>query len=259
MTSSNAAATSSNPSSIDIGPAAADLSAADKHAHEVLAALAHELRNSLAAFTSSLPLLEQHPARDEGERVAREIVRRQTAQLRQLADTLVAARKSGAAAGNMESSVEASLPAERQKRAAAAEETRPAQPATTAGAKRRVLIIEDNADVQLMLKTLVEFWGHEVWVASDGHAGLRAIERVKPDIALIDIDLPSVNGYEMARRLTAHPLRRRPYLVAVTGYSAPEQKEQALRSGFDLHLAKPAEPTQLSELISNCPSRSQPV
>jgi CheY-like chemotaxis protein len=88
-----------------------------------------------------------------------------------------------------------------------------------------------------------------VWVASDGSAGIDAIENVQPDVALIDIGLPSIDGYEVARQVNKRGLTPRPLMVALTGYNAPEQRERALKSGFDIHLAKPAEPEQLLELL----------
>ena len=117
-------------------------------------------------------------------------------------------------------------------------------------AKRRILVVEDNPDAQSMLKILLEMWGHEVTVASDGRAGIEAIESQHPDIALVDIGLPIADGYELARSVRDHDERKHCLLVALTGYGAPEQRARALEAGFDMHLVKPVEPAQLASLIS---------
>lgn len=124
-------------------------------------------------------------------------------------------------------------------------ESQPASPL-----KRRILVVEDNPDAQQMLKILLEMWGHEVSVASDGSAGIEAIKTQRPEIALVDIGLPITDGYELARRLRNDDSRKDFLLVALTGYGAPEQRARALEAGFDLHLVKPVEPEQLSSLIS---------
>jgi len=124
-------------------------------------------------------------------------------------------------------------------------------PAREQVAKRRILIVEDNPDAQTMLKMLLEMWGHEVTVASDGRAGIEAIESQHPDIALVDIGLPLADGYELARTVRKKNGDRRNWLlVALTGYGAPEQRARALEAGFDVHLVKPVEPAQLASLIS---------
>ena len=115
--------------------------------------------------------------------------------------------------------------------------------------QRRILIVEDNIDAQQTLKLLLEAWGHEVHVASDGGAGLEAVLRLQPDLALIDIGLPKIDGYEVARRIAAAHMARAPLLVALTGYGDPDQRDAALRSGFDVHLVKPADPQQLLEIL----------
>jgi signal transduction histidine kinase len=117
--------------------------------------------------------------------------------------------------------------------------------------RRKVLIVEDNADARQVLKSLLELWGHEVTVAADGGAGIEAIDKYRPDIALVDIGLPITDGYEVARRLRTHGEREKLLLVALTGYGAAEQRARALDAGFDLHLVKPVEPEQLASIISH--------
>ncbi len=116
----------------------------------------------------------------------------------------------------------------------------------------RVVIVEDNADVRLMLKTLLEYMGHQVEVASDGLSGAELIERTHPDVALVDIGLPHLNGYQIARRIRTTEAYRDVYLTALTGYGQPADQDKALTSGFDAHLAKPVSLEQLRKLFAGC-------
>jgi two-component system, sensor histidine kinase len=121
-------------------------------------------------------------------------------------------------------------------------------PARPPAIRRRVLIVEDNDDVRQMLRILLEHEGHEVFEAVDGTEGVRAASRVRPDLALVDLGLPILDGYEVARFI-----RRQDYqpqrLVALTGYGQAEDRERALRAGFDDHLVKPVDPDRLAELL----------
>jgi signal transduction histidine kinase/ActR/RegA family two-component response regulator len=122
-----------------------------------------------------------------------------------------------------------------------------ARPAVT-GAPRRVLVVEDNEDAREMLRNLLLLLGHEVHEASDGASGIEEARRLRPDAALIDIGLPGIDGYEVARRIRADVPDAR--LVAVTGYGQPEDRERALAAGFDVHLVKPVDPEQLQRLLA---------
>jgi PAS domain S-box-containing protein len=108
--------------------------------------------------------------------------------------------------------------------------------------ERRVLLIEDNADARAMLRTILEVAGHVVTERPDGPSGLTAALNMRPDVALIDIGLPGLNGYDVARGIrdavTDHPIR----LIAISGYGQPQDRVQALEAGFDAHLVKPVEP-----------------
>jgi signal transduction histidine kinase len=120
---------------------------------------------------------------------------------------------------------------------------------TPMGARRRVLIVEDNRDAQQALQCLLELWGHEVLVADDGSTGYRSTVALRPDVALIDLGLPGLDGYEVARKVRAALGVASPLLIALTGYGAPEQRAQALAAGFDLHIVKPVEPDRLAMLL----------
>ncbi len=115
----------------------------------------------------------------------------------------------------------------------------------------RVVIVEDNADVGEMLKTLLECVGHQVEVAADGLSGAELIERTHPDVALVDIGLPALNGYQLAQRIRSDDAHRDVYLAALTGYGQPADQEKALSSGFDTHIAKPVSVEQLRKLLSS--------
>ena len=104
-------------------------------------------------------------------------------------------------------------------------------------AAARILIVDDEPDARESLRMLLEQLGHEVGVAADGTEGLRRLERFRPRFALVDIGLPGIDGYELARR--ARKLDPRLVLVAVTGYGQPQDRERAAAAGFDAHLVKP--------------------
>jgi CheY-like chemotaxis protein len=101
--------------------------------------------------------------------------------------------------------------------------------------------VEDNADARASLAALLRTKGYDVATAENGTQGIAMAETDPPDFALIDIGLPDVDGYEVARRLKSLSPDRRPALVAITGYGTREDRRRALAAGFDEHLAKPVE------------------
>jgi CheY-like chemotaxis protein len=118
-----------------------------------------------------------------------------------------------------------------------------------------VLIVEDNQDAQDALKCLLELWGHEVTVASDGASGIQSALTQRPDVALVDLGLPTVDGYEVARQVRSALNASAPLMIALTGYGAPEQRAQALSAGFDLHIVKPVDPDRLASLLEEYAAR----
>jgi signal transduction histidine kinase len=118
----------------------------------------------------------------------------------------------------------------------------PAQP-------RDIVIVEDNDDAALTLQRLLESAGHRVRVARDGASGLDLLRAEPPQVALIDVGLPRMSGYEVARHLRGS-LDDPPLLVALTGYGAPEDRERALAAGFDEHLVKPVDYEALNALLA---------
>jgi CheY-like chemotaxis protein len=119
----------------------------------------------------------------------------------------------------------------------------------TACLSRRVLVIEDNADSRQSLQMLFGLWGHQVEVAEDGVSGVRKALDWQPEVAVVDIGLPLLDGYQVARRVRA-ALRDKVFLIALTGYCKPEDRRQALDAGFDVHLKKPADLDELSRLLA---------
>jgi signal transduction histidine kinase/CheY-like chemotaxis protein len=113
---------------------------------------------------------------------------------------------------------------------------------------RRVLVIEDNPDGRETLRMMLEMWGHHVEVAADGQQGVEQALALRPEVALVDIGLPLLDGYEVARQVRA-ALGRNIFLVALTGYGQPHDHRRAFEAGFDAHLVKPAEPEELHELL----------
>ncbi len=131
---------------------------------------------------------------------------------------------------------------------AAAAEPAPANPPSAP--RLRVLIVEDNADGRETLKTILTLCGHEVHEAADGLSGAEVAISVRPDIALIDIGLPGIDGYEVARRVRASPSGRGMKLVAFTGYGQEEDLRRARHAGFDACLVKPIEPAVLERILA---------
>jgi CheY-like chemotaxis protein len=109
--------------------------------------------------------------------------------------------------------------------------------------------VEDNDDAREMLREVVRALGHDVYEVPDGVSGVEATLRLRPDLTLVDIGLPGVDGYEVVRRIRSDPRGRSLRLVALTGYGRREDRERALAGGFDEHLVKPVEPTQLVALL----------
>ena len=117
------------------------------------------------------------------------------------------------------------------------------------GAGHRILVVDDNADVAETTATMLELSGHHVLTAPDGAQALACAEVFEPEIVLLDIGLPGLDGYEVARRLRELPKARRAWLVAVTGYGQPADRQRGREAGFDEHLLKPVDPQALAEMI----------
>lgn len=122
-------------------------------------------------------------------------------------------------------------------------------PSGASPGRRRVLVVEDNADARDMLVILLKRAGHDVRAAGDGLAAIAAAESFLPEVVLLDVGLPGLDGYGVARKLRSLPATSGALLVALTGYGQEEDREKALAAGFDHHLLKPAEPAAVLTLV----------
>jgi two-component system CheB/CheR fusion protein len=107
------------------------------------------------------------------------------------------------------------------------------------GSDRRVLIIDDDTDGAEALSLLLRSAGHETEVAPDGETGVERAARIKPDVILVDIGLPDMDGYDVARELRKRPDARQALMIAVTGYGAEVDVRKSEEAGFDEHMTKP--------------------
>ncbi len=114
----------------------------------------------------------------------------------------------------------------------------------------RVLVVDDNQDSADTLALLLELMGHEVRTANDGPSALEVAEGFGPEAVLLDIGLPRMDGYEVCRRMRQREWGRQCLLVALTGWSSPEDQQRARDAGFDRHLVKPVEEPLLRQVIA---------
>jgi CheY-like chemotaxis protein len=120
-----------------------------------------------------------------------------------------------------------------------------AQPA----AARRILVVDDNVDAAQSLAMLLRFDGQQVWVAHDGPSGLKLATECQPEVAILDIGMPGMDGYDLARRLRQCPGGDGLLLIALTGWGQEADRCRSHEAGFDHHLTKPVEPTVLQGLL----------
>jgi signal transduction histidine kinase/CheY-like chemotaxis protein len=136
-------------------------------------------------------------------------------------------------------------------------------PATAQTMTRRVLVVDDNRDAAEMLATLLRAEGHEVRESHDGHDALRVAAVFRPDVVLLDIGMPHLDGHEVARQLRAARLTPEPLLVALTGWGQDEDRRRSREAGFDAHLVKPIDANELTGFLSmrsrSDPESAQPV
>jgi CheY-like chemotaxis protein len=118
---------------------------------------------------------------------------------------------------------------------------------------RRVLLADDNVDALESLAMLLSFEGHTVYTASNGQQTLAHAEQHHPDVALVDIIMPGMDGYEVARKIRAQPWGRRIMLVALSGLGQDSDETSFRDAGFDSHLLKPVEMDQLARLLAQAP------
>jgi PAS domain S-box-containing protein len=134
----------------------------------------------------------------------------------------------------------------------------PKRERTAASSCCRVLVVDDNVDAALSTRSMLELSGHTVCVAHDGETGLRLAAEFQPDAIVLDIGLPGIDGYEVARRLRADAAFGATTIIAVTGYGQPEDRARTAAAGCDHHVVKPADPEVLNELLASRTADLQP-
>ncbi|MCP3726333.1 ATP-binding protein [Paraburkholderia sp. CNPSo 3272] len=137
-------------------------------------------------------------------------------------------------------------------RTASAEAVKPLAAVLAGNGPARVLIVDDNADARFALGALLELEGHDVRTAGDGTSALSVLRQWKPHLALVDIGMPGMNGYELAERLRAMPDHANVMLVALSGHVSDSDRAAALAAGFHAHLAKPADIGRLRAMLATC-------
>jgi len=114
----------------------------------------------------------------------------------------------------------------------------------------RVLVVDDIADAAEMLSQFLRMDGHEVQTADCGLTALQLAHTFQPEVIVLDIGLPGLNGFQVAQRLRAQPDMKNVALIAMTGYGQEADRQRSKEAGFDFHLVKPVEPQKLQELIA---------
>jgi two-component system CheB/CheR fusion protein len=114
-----------------------------------------------------------------------------------------------------------------------------------------VLVVDDNVDAAESVGMLLKLWGHEVRLAHNGPEALQAAEQHQPEVVVLDIGLPGMNGYEVAKQLRRKPEFEKALLIAVTGYGQFDDRQRSHDAGFSQHLTKPVNPEELRTLVAN--------
>jgi CheY-like chemotaxis protein len=130
---------------------------------------------------------------------------------------------------------------------------RDAAPIAPANNGARVLAVDDNGDALEAVATLLRMAGHAVETAADGEAAIEKARSLRPDVMLLDIGLPGVDGYDVARWIRSEPWGGDVLLVAMTGWGQPKDKRQAQEAGFNTHLTKPIDAEELERVLASRP------
>jgi len=127
-----------------------------------------------------------------------------------------------------------------------------------ASTRRRILVVDDNRDSADTLAKLLALSGHETQTAYDGIEAVAAVEKFLPDLVLLDIGLPKLDGYEACRRIRRMPGGERIVIIAMTGWGQEQDRRKSKEAGFNGHLVKPLEYGALMKLLAECGASSQP-
>jgi CheY-like chemotaxis protein len=115
--------------------------------------------------------------------------------------------------------------------------------------RHRILVADDNYDSATSLSILLNDAGYDVRTAGDGAQAVETAAQFRPDVALLDIGMPKLNGYDVARQIRSQPWGRHVLLIAVTGWGGADHRQQTAQAGFDHHLTKPVDPAALTRLL----------
>ena len=128
-------------------------------------------------------------------------------------------------------------------------------PMTPATAPRRfrILVVDDNHDSALSMAMMLQIMGHDTRTAHDGESAVSTAETFLPEVVLLDIGLPKLNGYEVAQRIREKTWGQSMYLIAVTGWGQDEDRQRSSEVGLNLHMVKPVEPAALEKLLIGLP------
>ena len=137
--------------------------------------------------------------------------------------------------------------------AAPAAQSERARPADLPGARRRILIVDDNVDAAESLGTILSYWGHDVRVVHGGREALSAVREFTPHAMILDLGMPEMDGFEVARAVRADPRIAATRLIALSGYGQPEDRRRTAEAGFDEHLVKPVEHEVLQVALGSRP------
>lgn len=115
---------------------------------------------------------------------------------------------------------------------------------------RHILVVDDNPDVASSFKVFLETMGYRVRALNSGAEVLKAVREFHPEVVFLDIAMPDMDGYQVAAAIRAAGLERPPVLVALTGYGQDSDRKKALKAGFDHHLLKPQDPSEIESLLA---------
>lgn len=211
---------------------------AEEREERLLAAIGHELRNPLGVIATALSLMRRLEGDDGPTARYRRMIERQVETLTTKIDEMIDPDRTPAGSEHQREWPPPSRRDGGRRRDA---------PSARAADGTPLLVVEDNDDARSALVELLELWGYRVWGAGTGEEGAELASQFDPDIALVDLDLPGIDGYEVARRLRQARANR--LLIAMSGYGQPQDRERSFASGFDRHLVKPVDPRRLARLL----------
>jgi CheY-like chemotaxis protein len=118
----------------------------------------------------------------------------------------------------------------------------------------RILLVDDDVDAADMFGMLLTSWGHEVVTSYDPHQAIDTAAAIQPDLVLLDIGMPRLNGYDTCKEIRRSCVDRAPLMVAISGFVKREDRERSREAGFDAHMAKPVDPASLRNLLAMVPA-----